>query len=90
MEKELIAIGYILFEAHQYKPGDVLPASNHEMVEAWIESKTAEWREKQDETGGMRARPSTAEAGMTGAAIPSSGEDELIGKVPSRGRKARE
>lgn len=43
MRKRLIALRHILFEAHQYKPGEELPAHNHDMVEAWLENGVAKW-----------------------------------------------
>ncbi|WP_034439441.1 hypothetical protein [Clostridium ihumii] len=48
MEEKLIAIYPILFESHQYKIGDELPASNHDMVKIWLESGVAEWRNSEE------------------------------------------
>lgn len=44
MEKKLIAIYPILYRAHQYKVGDELPTQDAEMVKAWLEAHTAEWK----------------------------------------------
>ena len=84
-EDKLIAISYILFEARQYKPGDILPAHNHEMVDAWIEAGTAKWGNVEQKE--VKAKPVTAKPGLTGSAVPRSGED-MAGQVPKRpGRK---
>lgn len=48
MEKELIAIYPILYRAHQYSVGDKLPADDPDMVKAWLEADTAEWRGGED------------------------------------------
>lgn len=48
MEKELIAIYPILYRAHQYSVGDKLPADDPDMVKAWLEANTAEWRGGED------------------------------------------
>ncbi len=42
----LIALRPVLYLSHQYKIGDTLPVNNLEMVKAWIEARSAEWREK--------------------------------------------
>jgi len=46
LPKVLTALRPILYLARQYKVGDSLPVNNQEMVEAWIEAGSAEWREK--------------------------------------------
>lgn len=46
LPKVLTALRPILYLARQYKVGDPLPVNNTEMVEAWIEAGSAEWREK--------------------------------------------
>lgn len=40
----LMALYPILFESHQYKVGDSLPASNKGMVQAWLDAGTAKWK----------------------------------------------
>lgn len=47
--KKLVAKYPILYESHQYKIGDELPASNHEMVAVWIKNNVAEWQEEAEE-----------------------------------------
>lgn len=47
--KKLVAKYPILHESHQYKIGDELPASNHEMVEVWIKNNVAVWQEDAEE-----------------------------------------
>ncbi|MGG7200757.1 hypothetical protein ACQPUL_08420 [Clostridium butyricum] len=44
MNKKLIALYPILFEARQYNIGDELPVNNVLMVEKWLSAETAEWR----------------------------------------------
>lgn len=46
LPKVLTALRPILYLARQYKAGDSLPVNNPEMVEAWIEAGSAEWKEK--------------------------------------------
>ncbi len=48
MLKGLFAVFPILYEAHQYKPGDRLPANNPKMTGLWVENGTAEWRAVDD------------------------------------------
>lgn len=108
--KKLIALIAILYLSHQYKPGEELPANDPEMVKAWLDAKSAYWKEDQSdqeasttdgETGEVvtegtvsgtedtnngvsdtTATPATAQAGQTGTATPTGGEDDLAGKVP--------
>lgn len=44
-ESMLIAIYPILYLSKQYAVGERLPASDHEMVNAWIEAGTASWQD---------------------------------------------
>lgn len=46
LPKVLTALRPILYLARQYKAGESLPVNDAEMVEAWIEAGSAEWREK--------------------------------------------
>lgn len=46
LPKVLAALRPILYLARQYEAGDSLPVNNQEMVEAWIEAGSAEWREE--------------------------------------------
>lgn len=86
-KKHLIAVLPILFESRQYKPGDVLPAHNLEMLELWIENGAAKWMSA-EQTNTMRARPVSATAGLPGRAVPSSRED-LAGRIPDTGGMGR-
>lgn len=38
---KLIAIYPILYRSHQYEIGEELPADDSEMVQAWLDAKTA-------------------------------------------------
>ena len=82
-KKVCIAQTYILYNSTQYKPGDVLPANDPEMLAAWLEAGTAKWL---DETvvNSMKAQSVTALAGMYGTAVSSDSEDgeDLVGRVP--------
>jgi hypothetical protein len=81
--KKLVATYPILYQSRQYKVGEILPANNHEMVEAWLEAGTAKWIA--DETNNKaKAQPRTAEPGQPGEAVASESEDgdNLVGKVP--------
>ena len=73
-KKVCIAQAYILYNSTQYKPGDVLPANDPEMLAAWLEAGTAKWL---DETvvNSMKAQSVTALAGMYGTAVSSDSED---------------
>lgn len=59
----LVAVYPILYESHQYKVGDKLPASNAEMVEAWIEAETAKFIAEKPK----KAAPASAQAGVEGS-----------------------
>lgn len=83
MEKQLFALCDILYKSHQYHAGDLLPSEEDEMINAWIESGAAKWREKTEPTPRIRAKPAAAQAGLTGAAVPAA-EDALVGKPPQR------
>jgi len=80
--KQLIAVYPILFESRQYNPGDRLPAHNRDMNEAWVENGAAKWKVIEAHTS-VKANMVTAQPGLSGAAILSSGDD-LAGQVPKR------
>lgn len=94
--RKLIANNHILYLSHQYKPGDELPPNNQEMVDAWIEAKTAHWdgdsteespEDINDEISEVQAKLVTAEPGMVGV-DSTTGEEKLIGKVEKgKGKK---
>ncbi|WP_154827041.1 hypothetical protein [Clostridium butyricum] len=46
---KLVVISPILFEAHLYKIGEELPASNHEMVKLWLDNGMARWENNNEE-----------------------------------------
>ena len=89
--KKLVAMYPILYQSRQYKVGEILPANNHDMVEAWLEAGTAKWIA--DETNNKaKAQPRTAEPGQPGEAVASESEegDNLVGKVPkTEGRRKK-
>lgn len=81
--KILTAVHPILYLSHQYKIGDELPANDPKMVDAWITAGTAVWTPSKVPT--TKAKVQTAEPGLFGQAVPP-GDDDLIGRVPVRGR----
>ena len=88
--KKLVAMYPILYLSRQYKVGEILPANNHDMVEAWLEAGTAKWIA--DETNNKaKAQPRTAEPGQPGEAVASESEDgdNLVGKVPKNSSRKK-
>lgn len=84
--KQLIAVSPILFESHNYKPGDELPTHNAGLVKIWARNGTAVWRDvTESKEQRAKAKQMTAPAGLPGDAYPSAGaEQDLVGKPPSR------
>lgn len=79
----LIAQYPILFESKQYKVGDELPASNQEMVNAWLEAGTAKRKEDTEEKQPAKAKEVSAQAGLTGNAVGGDADDgeNLVGRA---------
>ncbi|UVY23413.1 MAG: hypothetical protein [Bacteriophage sp.] len=89
---KLIAIYPILYRSHQYEVGEELPADDPEMVQAWLDAKTAVWQEDQTKA---KARPVTAEAGLAGQSPNGETSDNVVGRVPktparNAGRRKKE
>lgn len=82
--QKLTAQKSILFENRIYAPGEEIPTKNPVMVEAWLAAGTAVWIEDETENTKTKARPRTAEPGLSGVAVHSESEDgeNLVGKVP--------
>ena len=83
--QKLIAKAPILFESKIYEVGSELPTKNPQIVEAWVEAKTAVWIENDVPVEKpVKARPATAEPGLAGQALVSESEagEDLVGKVP--------
>ena len=57
---KLIAIYPILYRSHQYEIGEELPADDSEMVQAWLDAKTAIW---QDDASQVKANYRTGGIG---------------------------
>lgn len=76
---KLIAIYPILYRSHQYEIGEELPADDSEMVQAWLDAKTAVW---QDSTSQVKAKPVTAQAGLAGQSPNGETGENLVGRVP--------
>lgn len=77
---KLVAIYPILYRSHQYEIGDALPADDQSMVQAWLDAKTAMWQE--EEVSGAKAKPVTAQAGLTGQSPNGETADNVVGRVP--------
>lgn len=89
---KLIAIYPILYRSHQYEIGEELPADDSEMVQAWLDAKTAIW---QDDTSQVKAKPVTAQAGLAGQSPNGEADENLVGRIPktlarSTGRRKKE
>ena len=88
--KQLIAVSPVLFENANYEPGDKLPTHDIELVMLWIANGTAVWKDAEESVEEpkkrrVKARKTTAPAGLTGEAFPSAGlEQDLVGKPPPR------
>lgn len=86
--QKLIARTPILFESKLYGVGTELPTHNTAMNEAWINAGTAKWVDDEtvptEKTVSVKAKPKTAEPGLTGQAVASESEngEDLVGKVP--------
>ena len=80
--KILTAKTYILYNSHQYKPGEQLPANNPDMMKAWLEAGTAAWVDFHKVS--VKAIPATVLGGISGTAACSESEDgeNLAGRVP--------
>jgi len=77
----------VLYRSKQYRAGDILPADDAAMVEAWLEAGSAAWVDDEEPAPEKpaKAKPASATAGMPG--LSSDGDpDALIGRVPARGR----
>ncbi len=82
--KRLIAVSPILFNNHNYKPGDELPIYNLDLVAEWVHNGAAVWWDEEQKKQTIKAKSASAPAGLPGDAYPSSGsEQDLTGKVPS-------
>lgn len=80
---KLKALRPVLYLAHQYDMGDELPVNNPDMVEAWLEAGSAEWRVEEIPMGSSatKAIPAAALAGQPG--ISERGvEGDLTGRIP--------
>lgn len=89
---KLIAIYPILYRSRQYEIGEELPADDSEMVQAWLDAKTAVWQENKPKA---KARPVTAQAGLAGQSPNGEADENLVGRIPktqarSTGRRKKE
>ena len=86
----LLAQTYILYNSHQYKPGDELPGNDPVMLAAWLEAGTAAWVSV-SELISDTAIPVSALAGLYGSAVSSDSDDgeNLVGRVPINAGRRR-
>ena len=93
--KNLVATCPILYLSHQYNEGDVLPASNEDMVDAWLQAGTAKWVDgsKSSAPEPAKAVMACAEPGIPGSNVVSTtaepSDEHLIGRVPKTGRRKK-
>ena len=89
-DKVLVAQVYILYLAHHYKPGEEIPASDLDMVKAWLEAGSVQWVPI-SEFARNKAYPMTAIDGMYGAAVCSDSDNgiNIVGRVPINSARQR-
>ncbi len=89
-DKVLVAQVYILYLAHHYKPGEEIPASDLDMVNAWLEAGSVQWVPI-SEFARDKAYPMTAIDGMYGTATCSDSDDgiNIVGRVPINSARQR-
>ena len=89
-DKVLVAQVYILYLAHHYKPGEEIPASDTDMVKAWLEAGSVQWVPI-SEFARDKAYPMTAIDGMYGTATCSDSDDgiNIVGRVPINSARQR-
>lgn len=80
----LTATRSVLYRSVQYEAGDTLPADNQTMVDAWLGSGSAIWKDDEEETKAPpKAKRATAPPGTTG--ISSDGDPEArVGRLPDK------
>lgn len=85
----LTATRSVLFRSMQYEAGDALPADNQTMVDAWLNSRSAVWKDDEEDPATPRkAKRATAPPGTTG--ISSDGDPEArVGRLPDRPERKR-
>ena len=78
----------ILYMSRQYRIGDILPANNERMVQAWVNSGAAFWDTVESQKKAPKATLATAEPGLPGRS--SNGDPEaLVGKVSKTPQRKR-
>lgn len=80
---KLKALRPVLYLAHQYDMGDELPVNNPDMVDAWLEAGSAEWRAEgiPIESSAPKAIPAAALAGQPGISDRGT-EGDLTWRIP--------
>jgi hypothetical protein len=88
---KLIAVSHILYRNKQYYPGDELPIGT-DMQEVWIDCGSATFEDSDEtvEKKVTKARRVMAQSGLTGTAVNSESDENLIGRVPvTEGRRRK-
>ena len=80
----LVALRPILYRSTQYKEGDVLPADDPKMVEAWVDAGSAGWADEDE----PKAKP--AEAEPEAESVPEEKPEKKRTKAPAASRKKSE
>lgn len=82
--QKLIAKAPILFESKLYEVGSELPTNNPQIVDAWLEAKTAVWIGDVPVENSVKVRQEANESGLAEKALISESEtgEDLAGKVP--------
>lgn len=76
--KALTAKRAVLYQGRMYEPGDVLPAGDSRMVEAWLQAESAEWTGvAQGATQEAQGEPGTDNGTQEGQEGQGAAEDAL-------------
>ena len=85
---KILATRSVLYRSTQYRAGDVLPADNVIMVEAWLNAGSAVKVEDEETRDVPKAIPVAPPEGKAGTS--SDGDPEArVGRVPKTGRKKK-
>ena len=77
--KALTAKRAVLYQGRMYEPGDVLPAGDSRMVEAWLQAESAEW------TGVAQGAAEDTQEGQEGQGAAEDALDAQEGQGAAEG-----
>ncbi|MCD8294675.1 MAG: hypothetical protein LUE27_05505 [Clostridia bacterium] len=92
--RRLIAKRAVLYQSHLYAVGDELPVGDPRMIRAWVDAKSAYWKDDENKlerpvvAEAVKATLATAEPGLAGSSPDSETADNLVGKVPETPARA--